>query len=94
MTSDIVGLTVEQIILRSGVPVPNSEGRGRVAAGAAQPCSDTEGHSRARARHAHLGAQVCGFHPHASGKCVRQVTMSLRQGARKAHEGNARGEGS
>lgn len=33
MTSDIVGLTVEQIILRSGVPVPNSEGRGRVALG-------------------------------------------------------------
>lgn len=41
MTSDIIGLTVEPIVVRSGAPGPNSEGQGRAAAGA---CAGVLGH--------------------------------------------------
>lgn len=41
MTSDIIGLTVEPIVVRSGAPGPNPEGQGRAAAGA---CAGVLGH--------------------------------------------------
>lgn len=61
-------------------PARTPRGRGGRPLGPAQACSDTKGHSRARARLARLGAQLCGFHPHASGECARRVTMSQATG--------------